>query len=180
MFINKDVESILVSENELREIVARLAGEIDADYKDKDLMMIGVLKGSVLFMADLMKAMEKDFSIDFVVVSSYENGTESSGRVNVLKDVSQSVEGKDLLIVEDIIDSGNTLNFLVQYFNAKKAKSVKIVTLFDKPDRRQVEIPVDYVGKVIPDVFIVGYGLDYSEKYRTLPYVGILKHEIYS
>lgn len=178
--MHKDVESILVSENELQEIVARLAGQIDKDYDGKELMMIGVLKGSVLFMADLMKAMKKDFKIDFVVVSSYANGTESTGRVNVLKDVSQSVEGKDLLIVEDIIDSGNTLNFLVQYFYAKKANSVKIVTLFDKPDRRQVEIPVDYVGKVIPDAFIVGYGLDYAEDYRTLPYVGILKPEIYS
>ncbi|MCH5298656.1 MAG: hypoxanthine phosphoribosyltransferase [Ruminococcus sp.] len=178
--MHKDVESILVSENELKEIVTHLAGQIDKDYEGKDLLMIGVLKGSVLFMADLMKTMESDFKIDFVVVSSYANGTESTGRVNVLKDVSQSVEGKDLLIVEDIIDSGNTLNFLVQYFYAKKANSVKIVTLFDKPDRRQVEIPVDYVGKVIPDAFIVGYGLDYAEDYRTLPYVGILKPEIYS
>lgn len=178
--MHKDVESILVSEKELQEIVTRLSAQIDKDYEGKDLLMVGVLKGSVLFMADLMKAMESDFKIDFVVVSSYANGTESTGRVNVLKDVSQSVEGKDLLIVEDIIDSGNTLNFLTQYFYAKKANSVKIVTLFDKPDRRQVEIPVDYVGKVIPDAFIVGYGLDYAENYRTLPYVGILKPEIYS
>jgi hypoxanthine phosphoribosyltransferase len=142
--------------------------------------MVGVLEGSILFMADLMKAMENDFKIDFVVVSSYGSGTESTGRVNVLKDVSQSVEGMDILIVEDIIDSGNTLHFLVRYFYAKGASSVKIVTLFDKPDRRKVEIPVDYVGKVIPDEFIVGYGLDYDEKYRTLPYVGILKPEVYT
>ncbi|MBQ5398369.1 MAG: hypoxanthine phosphoribosyltransferase [Ruminococcus sp.] len=177
--MNKDVERILVSEHELASIVERLAREIDSDYEGRDLLMVGVLKGSILFMADLMKAMKNDFKIDFVVVSSYADGTESTGRVNVLKDVSQSVEGKDLLIVEDIIDSGNTLSFLVKYFLAKGAASVKIVTLFDKPDRRRVEVPVKYVGKVIPDAFIVGYGLDYAEKYRTLPYVGILKPEVY-
>ncbi|MCH5304785.1 MAG: hypoxanthine phosphoribosyltransferase, partial [Ruminococcus sp.] len=176
--MHKDVERVLVSEKELKEIVKTLAKQIDVDYSGKDLLMVGVLKGSILFMADLMKAIENDFKIDFVVVSSYADGTESTGRVNVVKDVSQSVEGKDILIVEDIIDSGNTLNFLVKYFYAKKANSVKIVTLFDKPDRRQVEVPVEYVGKVIPDAFIVGYGLDYAEKYRTLPYVGILKPEI--
>lgn len=178
--MHKDVGKILVSESEIERIVNRLAKEIDEDYKDKDWLMVGVLKGSVMFMADLMKAMENDFKIDFVVVSSYADGTESTGRVNVLKDVSQSVVGKDLLIVEDIIDSGNTLSFLVKYFMAKGANSVKMVTLFDKPDRRQVEVPVAYVGKVIPDAFIVGYGLDYAEKYRTLPYVGILKPEVYS
>lgn len=178
--MNKDVEKVLVSEEELGAIVKRLADEIDRDYEGKEWLMVGVLKGSVLFMADLMKAMKNDFKIDFVVVSSYADGTESTGRVNVLKDVSQSVVGKDLLIVEDIIDSGNTLNFLVKYFLAKGASSVKIVTLFDKPDRRKVEVPVEYVGKVIPDAFIVGYGLDYAEKYRTLPYVGILKPEVYS
>ncbi|MBQ5346444.1 MAG: hypoxanthine phosphoribosyltransferase [Ruminococcus sp.] len=178
--MHKDVGEILVSESELQEIVKGLAKQIDNDYKDKDWLMVGVLKGSVLFMADLMKAMENDFKIDFVVVSSYADGTESTGRVNVLKDISQSIEGKDLLIVEDIIDSGNTLHFLVKYFYAKGASSVKIVTLFDKPDRRRVDVPVEYVGKVIPDAFIVGYGLDYAEKYRTLPYVGILKPEVYS
>lgn len=178
--MNKDLEKVLVSEEELNAIVKRLADEIDRDYEGKDWLMVGVLKGSVLFMADLMKAMKNDFKIDFVVVSSYADGTESTGRVNVLKDVSQSVVGKDLLIVEDIIDSGNTLSFLVKYFLAKGASSVKIVTLFDKPDRRKVEVPVEYVGKVIPDAFIVGYGLDYAEKYRTLPYVGILKPEVYS
>ncbi len=178
--MHKDLESILVGEQELNDIVKTLAADIDRDYGDKDWLMVGVLKGSILFMADLMKAMENDFKIDFVVVSSYGSGTESTGRVNVLKDVSQSVEGMDILIVEDIIDSGNTLHFLVRYFYAKGASSVKIVTLFDKPDRRKVEIPVDYVGKVIPDEFIVGYGLDYDEKYRTLPYVGILKPEVYT
>ena len=178
--MHKDIEKILVSEEELKKIVKKLAEQIDKDYSQKELIIVGVLKGSALFMADLIRALENDFKIDFVVVSSYANASESSGRVNLIKDVSQSVKGKDVLIVEDIIDSGNTLNFLVNYFYTKNADSVKIVTLFDKPDRRQVEVPVQYVGKVIPDVFIVGYGLDYAENYRTLPYVGILKPEIYS
>ena len=178
--MHKDVESVLVTERELDSIVKRLAAEIDADYEDRDWLMVGVLKGSILFMADLMKAMKNDFKIDFVVVSSYADGTESTGRVNVIKDISQSIVGKDILIVEDIIDSGNTLHFLESYLKAKGAASVNIVTLFDKPDRRQVEVPVKYVGKVIPDAFIVGYGLDYAERYRTLPYVGILKPEVYS
>lgn len=178
--MHKDLESVLVSEQEIDAIVQRLAAEIDRDYEGKDWLMVGVLKGSVLFMADLMKAMKNDFKIDFVVVSSYADGTESTGRVNVIKDISQSIVGKDILIVEDIIDSGNTLHFLDQYLRAKGAASVNLVTLFDKPDRRQVEVPVKYVGKVIPDAFIVGYGLDYAEKYRTLPYVGILKPEVYS
>ena len=178
--MHKDLESILVGEQEISEIVKGLAAEIDRDYDGKELLMVGILKGSILFMADLMKAMKKDCKIDFMVVSSYADGTESTGRVNVLKDVSQSLVGKDVLIVEDIIDSGNTLSFLVDYFYAKKAKSVKAATLFDKPDRRKVEVPVQYVGKVIPDAFIVGYGLDYAEDYRTLPYVGILKPDVYS
>ncbi|MCR5653686.1 MAG: hypoxanthine phosphoribosyltransferase [Ruminococcus sp.] len=178
--MHKDIGSVLVTEQELDSIVKRLAAEIDADYEGKDWLMVGVLKGSVLFMADLMKAMKTDFKIDFVVVSSYADGTESTGRVNVIKDISQSIVGKDILIVEDIIDSGNTLHFLDQYLTAKGAASVNLVTLFDKPDRRVKEVPVKYVGKVIPDEFIVGYGLDYAEKYRTLPYVGILKPEVYS
>lgn len=178
--MHKDIENVLVSEEEIESIVNRLAAEIDRDYADKDWLMVGVLKGSILFMADLMKAMKNDFKIDFVVVSSYADGTESTGRVNVIKDISQSIVGKDILIVEDIIDSGNTLHFLDKYLRAKGAKSVNLVTLFDKPDRRQKEVPVKYVGKVIPDAFIVGYGLDYAEKYRTLPYVGILKPEVYS
>lgn len=178
--MHKDVQRVLVTEQELDTIVKRLASEIDTDYEGKDWLMVGVLKGSVLFMADLMKAMKNDFKIDFVVVSSYADGTESTGRVNVIKDISQSVVGKDILIVEDIIDSGNTLHFLDQYLRAKGAASVNLVTLFDKPDRRVKEVPVKYVGKVIPDEFIVGYGLDYAEKYRTLPYVGILKPEVYS
>ena len=178
--MHKDIESVLASEQQIKEIVERIAADIDRDYEGRDLLLIGVLKGSVCFMSDIMKQMKKDSKIDFVVVSSYGNGSESTGRVNIIMDVSQSVAGKDIIIIEDIIDSGNTLNFLVKHFEAKQANSVKIATLFDKPERRKVEIPVDYVGMQIPDAFIVGYGLDYAEDYRTLPYVGVLKPEVYS
>ena len=177
--MHKDIKEILISEQEIDSIVSNLAEKIDKDYENKDMLMVGLLKGSICFMADLMKKMKSDFKIDFVVASSYANGTESTGTVNIVKDVSQSVQGKDILIVEDIIDSGNTLDFMVKYFKAKKAKSVKIATLLDKPERRKVKIDVDYVGKIIPDEFVVGYGLDYAEDYRTLPYIGILKESVY-
>ncbi|MDD6848420.1 MAG: hypoxanthine phosphoribosyltransferase [Oscillospiraceae bacterium] len=178
--MHKDIKEILISEQEIDSIVSNLAEKIDKDYENKDMLMVGLLKGSICFMADLMKKMKSDFKIDFVVASSYANGTESTGTVNIVKDVSQSVQGKDILIVEDIIDSGNTLDFMVKYFKAKKANSVKIATLLDKPERRKVKIDVDYVGKIIPDEFVVGYGLDYAEDYRTLPYIGILKESVYS
>lgn len=178
--MHKDIESVLFSEKEIENIVNILANQIEKDYNNKDFIMVGLLKGSVAFMADLMKKINLDFSIDFMVVSSYGGGTQSTGRVNVLKDISQSVEGKEILIVEDIIDSGNTLNFIKKYLTVKGAKSIKLCTLFDKPDRRTADITVDYVGMKIPDVFIVGYGLDYDEKYRNLPYVGVLKSSVYS
>lgn len=178
--MHKDIKEILISEQKIDSIVSNIAEKIDKDYENKDMLMVGLLKGSICFMADLMKKMKSDFKIDFVVASSYANGTESTGTVNIVKDVSQSVQGKDILIVEDIIDSGNTLDFMVKYFKAKKAKSVKIATLLDKPERRKVKIDVDYVGKIIPDEFVVGYGLDYAEDYRTLPYIGILKESVYS
>ncbi len=178
--MHKDIKEILISKQEIDSIVSDIAAKIDKDYADKDMLMVGLLKGSICFMADLMKTMKLDSKIDFVVASSYADGTESTGTVNIVKDVSQSVEGKDILIVEDIIDSGNTLDFMVKYFKAKKAKSVKIATLLDKPDRRKVKIDVDYVGRIIPDEFVVGYGLDYAEDYRTLPYIGILKESVYS
>lgn len=178
--MHKDIESVLFSEKEIENIVNIIANQIEKDYNNKDFIMVGLLKGSVAFMADLMKKINLDFSIDFMVVSSYGGGTQSTGRVNVLKDISQSVEGREILIVEDIIDSGNTLNFIKKYLTVKGAKSIKLCTLFDKPDRRTADITVDYVGMKIPDVFIVGYGLDYDEKYRNLPYVGVLKPSVYS
>lgn len=178
--MHKDIQEILFSEKDIENIVNTIAKQIEKDYNGKDFIMVGLLKGSVAFMVDLMKKINLDFAIDFIVASSYGSGSKSTGRVNLQKDVSQSVEGKDILIVEDIIDSGHTLDFITKYLMAKKAKSVKICTLFNKPDRREVDIPVDYVGAVIPDAFIVGYGLDFNESYRNLPYVGILKPEVYS
>ncbi len=178
--MHKDIQEILFSEKDIENIVNSIAKQIEKDYNGKDFIMVGLLKGSVAFMVDLMKKINLDFAIDFIVASSYGSGSTSTGRVNLQKDVSQSVEGKDILIVEDIIDSGHTLDFITKYLMAKKAKSVKICTLFNKPDRREVDIPVDYVGAVIPDAFIVGYGLDFNESYRNLPYVGILKPEVYS
>ena len=179
--MHKDIEKILYSEKDIENIVNTIAKQIEKDYNDKDFIMVGLLKGSVAFMVDLMRKVNLDFSIDFIVASSYGSGTVSSGRVNIQKDISQSVEGKDILIVEDIIiDSGNTLDFITKYLKAKKAKSVKLCTLFNKPDRRVADIHIDYAGAVIPDEFIVGYGLDYDEKYRNLPYVGVLKPSVYS
>ena len=178
--MHKDCERILISEEELNSIVEDIAKRINEDYKGKNLLLVGLLKGSIAFMADLMKKLEVDCKIDFICVSSYGSSTESSGRVNIIKDVSQPVEGMDILIIEDIIDSGNTLAFILKYFEAKGANSVKICTLLSKPSRRVVQIPVDYIGREIPDEFVIGYGLDYAEKYRNLPYVGILKRSVYS
>ena len=177
--MHKDIEKVLVSETELENIVNRLAKEIKKDYNDKDFIMVGLLKGSVDFMVDLMRKIDLDFAIDFIAVSSYGSSTESSGRVNIQKDLSLPIDGKHILIIEDIIDSGNTLAFISKYLLAKNASSVKLCTLFDKPDRREAPIQADYVGTTIPNEFIVGYGLDYDEKYRNLPYVGILKPSVY-
>lgn len=178
--MHKDCERILISEAEINAMVKDIAAKINEDYKGKSILLVGLLKGSVVFMADLMKELTVDVKIDFMCVSSYGTSTESSGRVNIVKDVSQPVEGLDVLIVEDIIDSGNTLSFILKYFEAKGVNSVKICTLLSKPDRRVVEIPVDYIGAEIPDEFVIGYGLDYAENYRNLPYVGILKRSVYS
>ncbi len=178
--MHKDCERVLISEAELKNMVKAMADKISEDYKGKKLLLVGLLKGSVMFMADLMKELSIDCKIDFICVSSYGSSTETSGRVNLIKDVSQPVEGMDVLIVEDIIDSGNTLAFILKYFQAKGVNSVKICTLLSKPDRRVVQIPVDYVGAEIPDEFVIGYGLDYAENYRNLPYVGILKRSVYS
>ncbi|MBQ8000242.1 MAG: hypoxanthine phosphoribosyltransferase [Ruminococcus sp.] len=178
--MHKDCEYIMLSEQKIQEIVSEMAKKISEDYKGKNLLLVGLLKGSVMFMSDLMKEISIDCAIDFICVSSYGAGTESSGRVNVVKDISQPLDGKDVLIVEDIIDSGNTLNFITKYFEAKNAASVKICTMLSKPSRRVVDIPVDYVGQEVPDEFVIGYGLDYAEKYRNLPYIGVLKPSVYS
>ena len=173
--MHKDIEKILYSEKDIENIVNTIAKQIEKDYNDKDFIMVGLLKGSVAFMVDLMRKVNLDFSIDFIVASSYGSGTVSSGRVNIQKDISQSVEGKDILIVEDIIDSGRTLSHLIKLLGDRKASSVKLCTLLDKPERRVVkDIKVDYCGFNIPDAFVVGYGLDYNQRYRNLPYIGVL------
>lgn len=175
-----DVERVLYSEEQIDEMVCKLAQQINKDYEGKELILVGLLKGSITFMSDLMKKITLKCKIDFICASSYGNGTESTGRVNIIKDVSQSVENCDVLIIEDIIDSGNTLDFILRYFDAKKANSVKICTLLNKPSRRKIDIPVEYIGADIPDEFVIGYGLDYAEHYRNLPFIGILKPCIYS
>lgn len=178
--MHKDLAKVLFTEKEIENIVNSLAKEIEKDYNGKEFIMVGLLKGSMIFMADLMRKVNLDFAIDFIAASSYGSSTVSSGRVNIVKDLSMSVDGKDILIVEDIVDSGNTLDFISKYFMAKKAASVKICTLFDKPERRVTSIKPEYVGSRVPDEFIVGYGLDYDEKYRNLPYIGVLKESVYS
>lgn len=181
--MNKDVARILISQEELDEITTRLAAEIDADYStnDKNLLLLCILKGSLMFMSDLMKKITVPLEIDCMRVSSYGAGTESTGNVNIVLDlIRPDIDKCDILIIEDIIDSGRTLSYLTSYLKGKGAKSVRTCTLLDKPSRRVVEFNPDYRGVEIPDEFVVGYGLDYAERYRALPYVGILKPEIYS
>lgn len=174
-----DIEKVLISEDELQVIVKNLGSKISVDYKDKDLLLVSVLKGSVMFMADLMKAINIPCNIDFMAVSSYGNGTSSSGVVRIIKDLDQSIEGKDLLIVEDILDSGRTLSYIKEILQARNPASIQICTLFDKPERREADIHATYVGSTVPNEFIVGYGLDYSEYYRNLPFIGVLKESVY-
>ena len=168
------IAKILIDEETLRKKVAELGKQISEDYKDKKLLMVSVLKGSVVFMADLMRNIDIPLRIDFMSVSSYGSGVKTSGVVKILKDLDHPIEGYDLLIVEDILDSGMTLNYLREVLGSRNPKSMRLVTLLDKPDRRQVDIVPDYCGFVIPDEFVVGYGLDYAEEYRNLPYVGVL------
>ena len=181
--MNKDIEKILISEEELDKTVTRLAAEIDRDYggEDKKLVLLCILKGSIVFMGDLMKKITVPVEIDCMKVSSYGAGTESSGNINIRLDVTRpDVSECDFLIIEDIIDSGRTLAYLTGYLKHKGARSVKTCTLLDKPSRRVVDFTPDYKGLEIPDEFVVGYGLDYAEMYRALPYVGILKPEVYT
>lgn len=180
MILHKDVEKILLSEEEIQEAVVRIAKQIDEDYKGKEIVLVGLLKGSVVFMADLLKHITTPCRIDFMCVSSYGASTKSSGRVNILKDLSQPITDADVIIVEDIIDSGNTMAFIKQYFAAKNANSVKICTMLSKPSRRETEVDLDYIGYEVPDEFVVGYGLDYAEHYRNLSYIGVLKPSVYS
>ena len=181
--MNKDVERVLVGEEELDSIVTRLAAEIDRDYagEDKRLVLVCILKGSIVFMGDLMKKLSIPCEIDCMKVSSYGAGTTTSGNINIHLDlVRPDLDQCDILIIEDIIDSGNTLSYLVDYLRLKGAKSVRTCTLLDKPSRRKVDFVPDYRGKEIPDEFVIGYGLDYAEKYRDLPFVGVLSPSVYA
>ena len=181
--IHPDVERVLIDEATLEKTVSRIAAQIDRDYAapDKKLVLLCILKGSVVFMGDLMKHVNVPVEIDFMKVSSYGAGTTTTGRINIMLDIMRGdLSQCDILIVEDIIDSGRTLSYLVEYLRLKGAASVKTCTLLDKPSRRQVEFEADYVGMEIPDEFVVGYGLDYDEKYRALPYVGVLKSHVYT
>ena len=175
-----DIEKVYYSEETLHGIVERLGKQISEDYKDKNLLLVSVLKGSVIFMADLMRAITIPCAIDFMCVSSYANKTESSGVVKIIKDLDIDLQGYDVLIVEDILDSGKTLSYLKTLLLGRNPKSIKICTLLDKPERRAVKgLYADYSGAEVPDEFVVGYGLDYDQKYRNLPYIGVLKREIY-
>ncbi|MBC2582591.1 hypoxanthine phosphoribosyltransferase [Clostridium sp. DJ247] len=177
--MREDIKEILFSEDELRKKIKEMGILISRDYSDKDLILVGILKGSVPFMADLIKEITIPCTMDFMAVSSYGSSTKTSGIVRILKDLDFQIEGKDVLIVEDIIDSGVTLTYLIEYLKGRKPKSIEVACLLNKPERRVTEINAKYIGFVVPDYFLVGYGLDYDEKYRNLPYIGILKEEVY-
>ncbi|HAQ4208743.1 TPA: hypoxanthine phosphoribosyltransferase [Enterococcus faecium] len=177
--LGKDIERILISQEEIQVRCKELGKELTEIYQNTNPLVVGVLKGAVPFMADIVRSIDTYLELDFMDVSSYGNATVSSGEVKIVKDLDTNVEGRDLLIVEDIIDSGRTLAYLVDLFKYRKAKSVKIVTLLDKPEGRVVNIEADYVGFNVPNEFVVGYGLDYAEAYRNLPYIGVLKPSVY-
>ena len=177
--LEKDIDHILFSEEQLKARVREIAGQIDRDFAGKEPMLISVLRGSFIFMADLMRSITLPCTVDFMAVSSYGAGTTSSGQVKITKDLSESIEGRDIIVVEDILDSGNTLSYLLKILENRHPASIRLCTLLDKPDRRVKPVEVHYSGFTIPDAFVVGYGLDYAEKYRNLPYIGILKPRVY-
>lgn len=180
MSLNNDILKVLYSEEQLKAKCAEMGAQITKDYQGKNLLLVTVLKGAVVYLTDLMRNIDLPCTIDFMVVSSYGSGTKTSGVVKIVKDLDQDLSGKDILIVEDILDSGMTLSYLTKLLEDRNPSSVRIAALMDKPSRRQVELKADYIGFEVPDEFVVGYGLDYDEKYRNLPYVGILKPEIYT
>lgn len=178
--MHQDIERILITEEEIAKKCKEIGQQLTEEYRDRFPLLIGVLKGAMPFMADLVRSIDTHLEMDFMDVSSYGSGTRSSGEVKIVKDLDTKVENRDLLIIEDIIDSGLTLKYLVDLFKYRRAKSIKIVTLLDKPTGRTADIEADIIGFEIPDAFVVGYGLDYNERYRNLPYIGILKPEVYS
>lgn len=180
MTMHDDILTVLVTEEELKSKVAELGAKISRDYEGKNLLLVSILKGAVVIMADLMRAVTIPCAIDFMQVSSYGSGTSTSGLVKIIKDLDADLSGRDVLIVEDILDTGVTLSNLVPMLKLRNPNSVRICAILDKPSRRKADIRADYTGFTVPDAFVVGYGLDYDEKYRNLPYVGILKPEIYS
>lgn len=177
--MEKNLQKVLVTEEEIRIKVKELGEAITRDYQGKDLLVVGILKGSVVFMGDLIREIKLPLQIDFMEVSSYGKSTESSGAVRILKDLKSNVEGRDILIVEDIIDTGLTLSYLLDILEARKPGSIKICTFLNKPSRRKVKLQADYNGYDIPDEFVVGYGLDYGESYRNIPYVAVMKPVAY-
>ena len=178
--MDKDIKAVLLSKKQIAEKVVQLAEKITEDYKNSDLMVIGILKGSVFFLTDLVREIKLPLNMDFMVVSSYGASTKSSGVVRIIKDLEMDIEGKDVLIVEDIVDTGLTLSYLMENLRSRNPKSLKLCSLLNKPERRKINITLDYNGFDIPDEFAVGYGLDYNENYRNLPDICILKQEVYS
>lgn len=178
--MDQDILKILLSEEEIKARVQELGDQLYDAFHDKNPLFVGVLKGCFIFMADLVRAAQLKSELEFIGVSSYQNGTKSSGVVQITRDLQEDINGRDVIIVEDILDSGNTLEFLKKYLVAKGAASITIVTLLDKPSRREKAITADYAGFVVPDEFVVGYGLDYAQQYRNMPYIGVLKPEVYS
>ena len=177
--LEKAIQEVLFSEEELAKRVDEIAKEIETDYEGKEVMLISVLRGSFVFMADLCRRIDLPCTIDFMSVSSYGKGTSSSGQVQITKDLSSDISGKHIIVVEDILDSGNTLSYLLKILEQRNPASIRLCTLLDKPERRVKQVEVHYSGFTIPDAFVVGYGLDYAEQYRNLPYIGILKPEVY-
>ena len=176
---DNDIQEVLFSEEQLKNRVREIAQQITADYQGKEIMLISVLRGSFVFMADLCRAIDLPCTLDFMAVSSYGKGTKSSGQVQITKDLSEDISDRHIIVVEDILDSGNTLSYLLKILENRHPASIRLCTLLDKPDRRVKPVEVHYSGFTIPDAFVVGYGLDYDEKYRNLPYIGILKPRVY-
>ena len=176
---DNDIQEVLFSEEQLKNRVQEIARQITADYQGKEIMLISVLRGSFVFMADLCRAIDLPCTLDFMAVSSYGKGTKSSGQVQITKDLSEDISDRHIIVVEDILDSGNTLSYLLKILENRHPASIRLCTLLDKPDRRVKPVEVHYSGFTIPDAFVVGYGLDYAEKYRNLPYIGILKPQVY-
>ncbi len=178
--LENDIKKILISHDEVVTAARELGQKLTEDYQGKNPILVGILKGSVPFMAELIKHIDTHIELDFMLVSSYHGGTSSTGVINIIKDIDQDIKGRDILFVEDIIDTGKTLKSLKELFEGRQPASVKIATLLDKPEGRLVEIEADYTCFTIPNEFVVGYGLDYDENYRNLPYIGVLKEEVYS